>query len=170
MNTYSETYVPPGGDNIEVKVSNAAKAWLNTPVPYLAKDSGNEICLKKDGTLCVIYIVKDAASSDNSVLQAMNEVKDDFVSKIERGISFSFVRLDATAESEFFSMFNLETSDLPAMVVLNPGKRKRFLKHENNLNAEGLSKTLDTILGGDAKFKAIKDFKSLTTQFEQYIS
>jgi len=170
VNTYSETYVPPGGDTgADAKVSNAAKAWLNTPVPFLSKDSGNDICLKKDGTLCVVYIVKEASQSDSAVVASMQTLKEAFSSKIERGITFSFVRLDATAESEFFGMFEMTPEELPAVVVVNPGKRKRYLKHDKDLSVGGLSETLDTILGGDARFKAIKDFASLNTQFEQYI-
>ena len=46
---------------------------------------------------------------------------------------------------------------------MNPGKRKRFLKHEGALDVDGLTTTLDMILGGDAKFKALKDFKELSS-------
>lgn len=44
-------------------------------------------------------------------------------------------------------------------MVLNPGKRKRFLLHEGEIDADGIQKTLDKILGGDARFKAIKGNK-----------
>jgi hypothetical protein len=167
VNTYSETFVIPGADmTAEPKVSAAAKAWLNTPVPFLSKDSGNDICLKKDGTLCVVYVVKEASQSDPKIVSTMQALKDAFSSKIERGITFSFVRLDASAEKDFFGMFEMSTEELPAVVVVNPGKRKRYLKHDKDLSVGGLSETLDTILGGDARFKAIKDFASLNTQFE----
>jgi len=59
VNTYSETFVF-GGTKEEVK-SAASKPWLNVNTPYLSKESGNDICLKRDGTLCVIYIVPDAS-------------------------------------------------------------------------------------------------------------
>lgn len=168
VNIYSETFVFGGTKDKEVK-SAAAKPWLNSSVPYLASDSANDICLKKDGTLCVVYIVKDKNSSDQAVLDALQNVKNAFVSKIERGITFSFIRLDASAEPEFFSMFNLETSDLPAVVILNPGKRKRFLLHENGLSEDAITETLDKILGGDARFKAIPQLAELKTPFEQYV-
>ena len=38
------------------------------------------------------------------------------------------------------------------MVVLNPGKRKRFLVHGDSITSEAVSATLDKILGGDARF------------------
>jgi hypothetical protein len=44
-------------------------------------------------------------------------------------------------------------------VVLNPGKRKRFLLHEGDITASKLEETLDKILGGDARFKSIKGNK-----------
>ena len=42
------------------------------------------------------------------------------------------------------------------MVVLNPGKRKRFMLHEGEIAEKAIELTLDKILGGDARFKAIK--------------
>lgn len=43
------------------------------------------------------------------------------------------------------------------IAVMNPGKRKRYLKHEGGFSVAEITSTLDKILGGDAKFKAIKD-------------
>jgi hypothetical protein len=71
----------------------------------MTKDSANDICLKKDGTLCVVYIVKDSQSSNDAVIDTLEQVKSAFMSKIERGITFSFVRLDASREPEFAQMF-----------------------------------------------------------------
>ena len=71
----------------------------------MTKDSANDICLKKDGTLCVVYIVKDYQSSNDAVIDTLEQVKSAFMSKIERGITFSFVRLDASREPEFAQMF-----------------------------------------------------------------
>ncbi len=39
---------------------------------------------------------------------------------------------------------------------MNPGKRKRYLHHEGEITTEGLTYTLDKILGGDARFTRIK--------------
>jgi hypothetical protein len=44
-------------------------------------------------------------------------------------------------------------------VVLNPGKRKRFLVHDGAVTQAGIEHTLDQILGGDAKFKIVKGNK-----------
>lgn len=82
-----------------------------------------------------------------------------FASKISRGIQFYMSFVDASAEPEFTSTFALEESNYPALIVLNPGKRKRFLIHEGEIKEANIEKTLDTILGGDAKFKNIKGNK-----------
>jgi hypothetical protein len=66
------------------------------------------------------------------------------------------MRLDVSMEPDFASIFQLEEGDVPGIVVMNPGKKKRFLKHEYELNKDGISNTLDKILGGDARFKVIK--------------
>lgn len=53
-------------------------------------------------------------------------------------------------------MFNVATDDMPKVIILNPGKRKRFLLHSGAINENDISATLDKILGGDAKFTNIK--------------
>lgn len=64
-------------------------------------------------------------------------------------------------EPEFASTFEIETlgQGYPALVILNPGKRKRFMIHEGEITGANIEKTLDKILGGDAKFKTIKGNK-----------
>ena len=155
INTYSETFV---FSQVEEPVeSRASRPWLSEAVPYLSKDSANDICLKKDGVLCVIYVVPEASQSDLQVLQALDHVKVNFTT--ERGITFNYMRLDTSVETEFASVFNFEEGQVPGIMVLNPGKKKRYLKSEYELNQEGISKTLDKILGGDARFKMIKGNK-----------
>lgn len=168
INIHSETFVFGGTKDDEVK-SSASKAWLNQPIPYMSKDSANDICLKKDGTLCVIYVVPSAAESDEKVIDALNSVKEAFTSKIERGITFSFIRLDASAEPDFADMFKID--EYPKVVVMNPGKRKRFLISDKSMDENGISETLDKILGGDARFKIIKGNKlaGLTTSHDVYL-
>lgn len=125
----------------------------------MTSDSGNDICLQKDGALCVILVAKDKAQATPEVLEAMNSVGQGFASKISRGISFFFSWLDSSADPEFASTFGIEDANKPQIVVMNPGKRKRFLLHEGELTEAGIEKTLDKILGGDARFKNIKGNK-----------
>lgn len=155
INIYSETFVFVGDQEQKEVKSAATKSWLNVATPYLTKDSANDICLAQDGTLCVIHVVNGVAD-DKALDDEFNAVKQQFVSKIERGISFNFMKLDASKEPQWAAMFSDDlAADLPMTVVLNPGKRKRFLKHEGAFKASNYSETLDKILGGDARFKAI---------------
>ena len=89
-------------------------------------------------------------------MESLYNIGQGFASKISRGINFKFSWLDASAESKFFSVFNIEESSLPRVVILNPAKRKRFLVHEKSLTESDISETLDKILGGDARFTNIK--------------
>ena len=104
INIYSETFVFHDSADQEVK-SAASKPWLSEKVPLLTSDSGNDICLKKEGYLCVILLNKnqDSVSKDN--LEMLNSIGQSFASKISRGINFNFMWLSAADEPEFFSVF-----------------------------------------------------------------
>ncbi len=106
-----------------------------------------------------MYVVPTAADSDASIVDTLEAVKEKFTSKIERGIVFNFMRLDVSAEPDFASVFNFEEGEVPGLVVLNPGKKKRFMKSEYSLTKEGIENTLDKIIGGDARFKMVKGQK-----------
>lgn len=74
INIYSETFVFPGdAEQKEVK-SAAAKPWLNVATPFLTKDSANDICLQRDGTLCVIYISNDSLENQK-ITDVFQEIK-----------------------------------------------------------------------------------------------
>ncbi|TNV78640.1 hypothetical protein FGO68_gene5489 [Halteria grandinella] len=157
INIYSETFVFKN-NNEESVVSAASKPWLSERVPQVAQESFDDICLKKEGALCVIYVAANAEQAKNSQAQIdeLYSVGQSFASKISRGINFSFMWLDSSAESKFAAIFELKEADLPKVVILNPGKRKRFLVHSGAISEGEVSKTLDRILGGDAKFVNIK--------------
>lgn len=65
INIYSETFVFRN-NNEEQVVSAASRPWLSDRVPQVTSDSADDICLKKEGALCVIYIAKDSASAKSS--------------------------------------------------------------------------------------------------------
>lgn len=156
INIYSETFVFKDTKEEEVK-SAASKPWLSERVPSFNSESGNDICLKKEGALCVVYVVKDEASKQAAHVDSLYSVGAQFSSKISRGINFYFMYLDASSEPDFAKMFKLESDELPKVVIMNPGKRKRYLVHGGSINENDLSNTLDKILGGDAKFVNVKD-------------
>ena len=161
INVYSQIFVDPTDkeNQASVKQSSASKPWLVVNVPQLTKDSANDVCLQKDGILCVILVSKDKEmrTQNDKMVDEINKVGQSFASKIRRGIGFNMMWLDAQTESDFASTFSLES--YPAVVILNPGKRKRFLQHAGEINDTNIEKTLDKILSGDAKFKTIKGNK-----------
>lgn len=106
-----------------------------------------------------MYVLKSAADSDEKIVKAFQNIQDRFTSKLERGITFSYMRLDSTAEAGFAEALKLEADQLPALVILNPGKKKRFMVSEYSLDEDGITQTLDKILGGDARFKMISGNK-----------
>lgn len=48
------------------------------------------------------------------------------------------MRIDASKEPEFAGLF-AESFNEPTLVVMNPGKRKRFLKHEGPLTVDAVT-------------------------------
>lgn len=154
LNVHSQVFIDPNSKDNTPKQSSAAKPWLVVPVPEMTKDSANDICLKKDGALCVILLVKDSESVEAPTLDLMDKVSQSFTSKINRGVEFIFSYLDVSMEAEFAAIFNVE--EYPQLVVLNTGKRKRFMLHEGEITESAIEATLDKILGGDARFKSIK--------------
>ena len=106
-------------------------------------------------------IAKSKDTVDQAKLDSMYAVGQGFASKISRGISFYFSWLDAEAEPELAGVLDSpdEPGVFPRLVILNPGKRKRFLAHTGEINERAIEGILDKILAGDAKFKAVKGNK-----------
>lgn len=71
INIYSETFV--FRNNEDTVVSAASRPWLSERIPQVTSDSADDICLKKEGALCVIYVAKDAATAKSSEAQ-LNEL------------------------------------------------------------------------------------------------
>ncbi len=87
-----------------------------------------------------------------TVFEALNAKYD---RKIDRGAKIKFMWLNASIEKKWGQIFKYNGSD--KVVILNPGKRKRFTEHEGDINKDGVSATLDAINGGDAKFNRVSD-------------
>lgn len=63
--------------------------------------------------------------------------------------------LNAAIEKQWAAIFNYAGNDL--VVVLNPGKRKRFTPHDGPITKDAVSITLETIIGGNARFNRVPD-------------
>jgi len=160
LNVHSQVFIDPNAaENAPSQTNAASKPWLVVQVPQMTQDSANDICLKKDGSLCVVLVVPNKAALNENTISEMNKVGQAYESKISRGINFIFSWLDASEEPEFANTFELPEPSQPALLVLNPGKRKRFLLHEGAITESTIGDTLDKILGGDARFKNIKGNK-----------
>lgn len=63
--------------------------------------------------------------------------------------------LNASIEKKWGELFKYDGKD--KVVVLNPGKRKRYTEHQGDISKESVSQTLDSINGGYAKFNRVGD-------------
>jgi hypothetical protein len=153
INVYSEIF--DFGDVGKPEAENAAsKTWMSEKLPQLHKDSSEDICFKKKG-LCVILLTKEKPS--DSLVDTISTVRDSFISNIDgRGVEFSFMWIDVNLHTEWPAIF--EITDFPQVVILNHGKKKKFVKHTEELVTESsLSTLLNTIVGGDARFSRVEN-------------
>ena len=63
--------------------------------------------------------------------------------------------LNTGIEKSWGELFKYDNKD--KVVVLNPGKRRRYTEHEGEINKDAISATLDAISGGDARFNRVSD-------------
>ena len=121
--------------------------------PELYSKSSRDICLGVDSTLCVILLTNKKPQPEvTSIFEFLNTK---FDRKMERGAKFKFMWLNVEVEKAWGTLFQYDGSD--KVVILNPGKRKRFTTHEGPIEKDNISNTLDTIVGGDARFARIPE-------------
>jgi hypothetical protein len=63
--------------------------------------------------------------------------------------------LNGSTDKKWAELLHYDGND--KVVVLNPGKRKRFTVHEGTIDRESVSQTIEKIIGGDAKFNRISE-------------
>lgn len=78
-----------------------------------------------------------------------------FETKLDRGVHFKFMWLNASVEKRWGDLFGYKGQD--KVVVLNPGKRKRYTEHEGPIQKESIGETLDAISGGNARFNRVSE-------------
>lgn len=136
LNIYSEQFVFGGGSSAD---GAGVAPWLNESVPELFSKSSKDVCLGEDGTLCVILFTD--AKPDKNTIDELKNVRRVYDAKGDRAIRFKFMWLNADAHTEWKEKFNHEVN--PTVYVFNPGRRKRYLKHEGEINYNGLHDTLE---------------------------
>lgn len=132
LNVYSETFVAGGGSSQD---SKAHKSWLTEIAPELSFESGKDICFGAENTLCVILLTTAPATKEQTdFLKTLHKL---FDRKIERGTKYNFMWLNTLIDEEFSAIF--EGASKPGIVVLNPGRRKRYAVHSGELTVDALS-------------------------------
>jgi len=134
-----------------------AKPWLVQDMPELTSKSQSDICFKGDG-LCVIYL-KDGEATQQEI-DMLTGLSKKFTSQLsDRGAKMKWMWMNVAIEGEYKTLFDQPV--LPSAVVFNPHKRLRFAKmdhgEENEIKGDedSITKLLDKVLGGDARFKIV---------------
>jgi hypothetical protein len=133
LNVHSEQYVVGGGSSFD---SAGSKPWLTEAIPELNTKSGKDICLGTEGTLCVIIFNKEKPSK--TALDTAKEVRRQYDNKLDRGLKYNFMWINAPTQKAWSKFFNI--SELPTTIILNPGKRKRYITIPGDLVFDKLSK------------------------------
>jgi hypothetical protein len=161
LNIYSETFFKVGED--KTKASEETKAdrpWLSEKFPELNSKSANDLCFKVDGIICVLLVSNDKPEAKLSSL--MNELQDYLSPKIDRGIKYKFAWLNSETQGKFIGVTGVD--GVPKVVLVNPGKRKRFFVVEEELSLSSLIGSFDKLASGDLRFKMFPEnnFPELT--------
>ena len=84
--------------------------------------------------------------------------------KIERGSKYKFMWLNTAVEKAWGNIFEHKGGD--KVVILNPGKRKRYATHDGAITRDSISTTLENIIGGNARFNRLGDLPSFEIRTE----
>jgi len=147
-NIFSEQFVYGGGSSAD---GAGVAPWLNEAVPELQSKSSKDVCLGTEGVLCVILFGDEKPSKET--VDVLKDVRRVYDAKTDRAVQFKFMWLNADNEDDWAGKFRHEHT--PTVYVFNPGRRKRYLKHEGDISYDGLYNTLEKIVGGDGKFTMV---------------
>jgi hypothetical protein len=131
-------------------------------VPELYARSARDICLGTEGTLCVILLTSEPPTKQ--LKEEFENLNTKYDRKIDRGSKYKFMWLNASIEKKWAGIFDYDGSN--KVVVLNPGKRKRFAPHEGAINRDSISTTLENIIGGNARFNRLSELPSFEVRAE----
>jgi len=156
MNVFSETFFVVGEDKLKPsEITKQDKPWLNEKLPELTKESSNEVCFRVDGIICVILVNKEKPSEEliNQFVSLQNWLSP----KIDRGgIKYRFGWISSTTQTQFAKSVDLAAGAGPHLLLVNPGKRKRYYVLEGELKEDNMRAAFDKLASGDIKFKLFK--------------
>ena len=67
-----------------------------------------------------------------------------FSSKVQRGSNYKFMWLDSSKEVVWKHAFDIQ--ETPTVIILNPGRRKRYVTHQGIITYDHISKYILYIL------------------------
>ncbi len=76
--------------------------------------------------------------------------------KIDRGLKYKFGWLNSSVQKNFMGAVDLPVGSGPFMMLVNPGKRKRFHVLEGELEENNMRNIFDRLASGDVRFKNFK--------------
>ena len=150
VNVYAETFFKVGED--KTKASDETKAdrpWLSEKFPELNKLSANDVCFKAEGILCVVLISN--GKPDGKTMNIINDLQNYLSPKIDRGIKYKFGWVNTDTQTKFVE--TVQVSSIPQLLLVNPGKRKRFYKIEDAMNMNTFETVFEKLASGDIRFK-----------------
>ena len=77
---------------------------------------------------------------DKNTIDMLKDVRRVYDAKTDRAILFKFMWLNADKEVHWAQKFKHESN--PAIYVMNPGRRKRYLTHEGDMSYDSLCKLI----------------------------
>jgi hypothetical protein len=156
LNIHSEQFVPKSSSND----NEEEKTWIYEILPELHAKSSDDICVGTTKTLCVILFA--AEKPDKTFISSIKSLKNRYEVGRDDAIKFKFMWLDRNLHKDWSEKFGVDESLSIQAAVLNPGRRKRFVRIDGEFSEESVSKMLEKILGGDARFTRLRDVPEFT--------
>lgn len=163
INIYSETFFKVGEDNSSGSGSDGSvgnsRPWLNEKLPELNKDSANDVCFKVEGVICVVLLNNNGEESkvDSALAEIMSDLQNHLNPKMDYGgIKYKFAWLNTKKQSDFVNVIGANfdnTNNNYKVMIINPGKRKRYYLIEEDVSFENLKNIFDKLISGDLRFK-----------------
>ena len=90
------------------------------------------------------------------MITAIKSLKNRYEVGRDDALKFKFMWLNKTLHKEWTQQFKIDNNLQIQAAVLNPGRRKRFVLIDGEFSESSVSKMLERILGGDARFTRLK--------------
>jgi len=78
---------------------------------------------------------------NEELTQMMADIQNYLTPKIDRGgLKYKFAWLNVNTQAQFSKLIDVSVDTVPRVILVNPGKRKRFFVMETEINDGNLSK------------------------------